>query len=70
MSTSALGSCFFGGVALLLAFSSLNARLVGRIGLTKLVRRMSRRVGCAPFSLRSRSPSGPELLALHRVVAS
>ncbi len=33
---------FFGGVALLLAFSSLNnARLVGRIGLTTLVRRMS-----------------------------
>ena len=33
---------FFGGVALLLAFSSLNnARLVGRLGLTTLVRRMS-----------------------------
>jgi DHA1 family bicyclomycin/chloramphenicol resistance-like MFS transporter len=33
---------FFGGVAVLLAFSSLNnARLVGRLGLTTLVRRMS-----------------------------
>lgn len=44
---------FFGGVALLLAFSSLNnARLVGRLGLTKLVRRMSAvGVGCALFLL-------------------